>query len=164
MASDKVIQKKKAQVQEIIDKFSQAESVVLFEYRGLSVSDLTKLRRTLRENNADMKVYKNNLLRRALAELNYDLNNDLSGPKAVAFGDDPVLPVKKLAEFRKENENLVINSGIVEGKVVSQGTLNELASIPSREGLIAMFASGLISCVRDFAVCIDLHRQNLEKK
>ncbi len=162
MASEKIIARKKAQVKEIVQNFSNAESVVLFEYRSITVGDMTNLRRTLRENNADMKVYKNNLLRRAFNELNYDFEEHLFGPKAVAFGDDAVLPVKKLAEFRKKNENLIIKAGIVEGKYVSADVLNELASLPSREGLITMFASGLISHIRDFAICIDLHKQNLE--
>jgi len=162
VASEKVIAQKKALVEEIITSFKKANSVILFEYQGLDVSDMTKLRRELRANNADMKVYKNNLLRRALAELKYDLHDYLIGPKAVAYGEDAILPLKKLADFQKKNEKLVIKAGVVEGKVVSPDKLKELALLPSREGLITMFAGGLISYVRDFAICIDLHCQNLE--
>ena len=164
MASEKVLKKKQEKVSEIINNFEKAESIVFFEYSGLTVSDMTTLRRELRANDADMKVYKNTLTKRALEKLKYDLDEYMIGPKAVAFGKDPVLPVKTLAEFRKKNENLEIKTGIVEGKIVDLKTLNDLASLPSREGLICMFAGGLISYLRDFAICIDLHRQNMENK
>ncbi len=162
MASDKIIAKKEEQVSEIVDNFKNSESIVFFEYSGLSVANLTNLRRKLRENDADMKVYKNTLTKRALEKLNFDLAEHLEGPKAVAFGKDAVLPVKMLSEFKKDNPALEIKTGIVEGKIVDINVLNKLASLPSREGLLTMFAAGLISPVRNIAICIDLHRQNLE--
>ena len=162
MASEKVIEQKQSVVKEIIDNFENSESVVFFEYSGLNVADMTQLRKRLRENNADMKIYKNTLTKRALTQLNFDLENNLQGPRAVAYGKDAVTPVKLLAEYKKINNNLKIITGIVEGKIVSINVLEELANLPSREGLITMFAGGLMSYVRDFAICIDLHRQNLE--
>ena len=162
MASEKVIQKKESIVAEIMENLQKAEAVVFFEYDGLSVADMTKLRRDLRENNSDMKVYKNTLTKRALEKLNIDLLDELVGPKAIAFGSDPIMPVKLLADFGKINSNLTMKKGIIEGKIVSEQGLKELASLPSKDGLITMFAGGLISYVRDFAICIDLHRQNLE--
>ncbi len=164
MASEKIIAKKAGLVDEIVDQFQKSSAVVFFEYDGLTVADMTELRKNLKENDATLKVYKNSLTKRALAKLNYDLEGELVGPKAVAFGSDPVLPIKLLADFRKKNDNLELKTGIVEGKVVGIDVLNELASIPSREGLITMFAGGLISYVKDFAICVDLHRQNLENK
>ena len=73
------------------------------------------------------------------------------------------MPVKLVAEFAKTNPALLIKAGIVEGEVVSLSTLNELATLPSREGLLTMLAGGLIGVVRDLSICLDLHSQNLEK-
>lgn len=162
MASEKIIALKKEVVKEIVDNIKTSESVVFFEYSGLNVADITELRKRLRENDADMKIYKNTLSKRALEELKYDLSEHLEGPKAIAFGKDAVMPVKLLSEFKKVNDNLKIAAGIVEGKVVSIDILNQLANLPTREGLITMIAGGLIGHIRDFAICIDLHRQNLE--
>lgn len=163
MANIKIIEKKAGVVDEIVENFKKSSSVIFFEYSGLSVSDLTTLRRDLKANGAELKVYKNTLTRRALDELKIDLNSELVGPKAVAFGDDAVLPIKLIAEFAKKNPALEIKAGIVEGKVTSAATLTELAQLPSREGLLTMLAGGLIGVVRDLSICLDLHSQNLEK-
>lgn len=163
MANIKIIEKKAGVVDEIVENFRKSSSVIFFEYSGLSVSDLTTLRRDLKANGAELKVYKNTLTRRALDELKIDLNSELVGPKAVAFGDDAVLPIKLIAEFAKKNPALEIKAGIVEGNVTSVTTLNELAQLPSREGLLTMLAGGLIGVVRDLSICLDLHSQNLEK-
>lgn len=163
MANIKIIEKKQGVVSEIAENFKNSSSVVFFEYSGLSVADLTNLRRELRANGAELKVYKNTLTRRALDELKIDLSSELVGPKAVAFGNDAVMPVKLVAEFAKTNPALLIKAGIVEGEVVSLSTLNELATLPSREGLLTMLAGGLIGVVRDLSICLDLHSQNLEK-
>ena len=88
MANAKIIEQKAAVVSEIKDKFENAKSVVLFDYRGLSVAEVTELRRKLRESGADYKVYKNTLTKRALDELNIDMNEYLAGPSAVSFGTD----------------------------------------------------------------------------
>lgn len=163
MANIKIIEKKAGVVDEIVENFKKSSSVIFFEYSGLSVSDLTTLRRDLKANGAELKVYKNTLTRRALDELKIDLNSELVGPKAVAFGDDAVLPIKLIAEFAKKNPALEIKAGIVEGNVTSVATLAELAQLPSREGLLTMLAGGLIGVVRDLSICLDLHSQNLEK-
>lgn len=163
MANIKIIEKKQGVVAEIKENLSNAASVIFFEYSGLSVADLTRLRRELKANGGDLKVYKNTLTRRALDEMNIDLHNELVGPKAVAFGNDAVLPVKMVAEFAKKNPALEIKAGIVEGSIASVKTLNELAQLPSREGLLTMLAGGLIGVVRDLSICLDLHSQNLEK-
>ncbi len=162
MASEKITLQKIDKVKEIIDNFKKSKSVVFFNYSGLNVADMTELRKRMRNNDADLKVYKNTLTKRALAELKYDLEEHLQGPKAVAYGNDAVIPVKLLAEFKKVNSSLQIVTGIVEGKTVQIDVLNQLANLPSREGLITMIAGGLLGHIRDFAICIDLHRQNIE--
>ncbi|HHU54217.1 MAG TPA: 50S ribosomal protein L10 [Mollicutes bacterium] len=162
MANEKVLAKKQDVVNEISKNVKESQSVVFFEYSDLSVVELTELRRTLRENDAEFKVYKNTLAKRALNDLEIDLNEHLVGPKAMAFGKDAVAPIKVLSDFSKKYKSLEMKVGIVEGKITTIDTLNELAKIPSREGLLTQVASGLMGVVRDLSICLDLHSQNLE--
>ena len=164
MANQKIIEGKASVVEEIKSKVENASSVVFFEYRGLTVSETDKLRKILRESGSEFKVYKNTLAARALDMLNIDIKDELNGPKAIAFGTDQIAPIKALAEFSKDHKLLEMKVGIVDGKVTSLAELNELASIPSREGLLSMFAAGLMQHVRDFSICLDLHSKNLEEK
>lgn len=163
MANQKIIEKKASVVDEIAEKVKNSSSVVLFEYRGLTVSETDKLRKILRESGSEFKVYKNTLTKRALESLNIDLGEHMNGPKAVAFGTDQIAPIKALSEFAKEHKVLQLSVGIVDGEVADLNMLTQLAAIPSREGLLTMFASGLMQHVRDFSICLDLHSKNLEK-
>ena len=164
MANQKIIEGKASVVEEIKSKVENASSVVFFEYRGLTVSETDKLRKILRESGSEFKVYKNTLAARALDMLNIDIKDELNGPKAIAFGTDQIAPIKALSEFSKDHKLLEMKVGIVDGKVTSLAELNELAKIPSREGLLSMFAAGLMQHVRDFSICLDLHSKNLEEK
>ena len=164
MANQKIIEGKASVVEEIKAKVENSSSVVFFEYRGLTVSETDKLRKILRESGSEFKVYKNTLAARALDMLNIDIKDELNGPKAIAFGTDQIAPIKALADFAKDHKLLEMKVGIVDGKVAGIDELNELAKIPSREGLLSMFASGLMQHVRDFAICLDLHSKNLEEK
>jgi large subunit ribosomal protein L10 len=164
MANQKIIEGKANVVEEIKEKVQNANSIVFFEYRGLTAGETDKLRKILRESGSEFKVYKNTLAARALESLNIDLKDELNGPKAIAFGSDQIAPIKALSEFAKEHKLLEMKVGIVDGKVTSLEELNELAKIPSREGLLTMFASGLMQHVRDFSICLDLHSKNLEEK
>ena len=164
MANQKIIEGKANIVSEIEAKVKDASSVVLFEYRGLTVSETNELRRKLRESESEYKVYKNTLTKRALDNLKIDLGDELNGPKAIAFGKDAVAPIKVLSDFAKEHKALELKVGIVDGEVADTKMLKELAAIPSREGLLTMFASGLMAIPRDFAICLDLHSKNLEEK
>lgn len=116
----------------------------------------------LRETDSDFKVYKNTLVTRALKDLEIELNETLEGPKAIAFGKDAVAPIKTLSDFSKKHQALELKVGIVDGEVANIDTLKQLATIPSREGLLTMVASGMLGIVRDFAICLDLHSKNLE--
>ena len=123
-----------------------------------------ELRRSLKKSDSELKIYKNTLVARALNTLDIDLNDELNGPKVVAFGKDIIEPIKAVAEFTKKHPNLEMKIGIVDGKVTGLDELKKLATIPSREGLLTMFASGLMAIPRDFAICLDLHSKNLEEK
>lgn len=162
MANVKILERKQKTVDEIASKVKEASSVVLFEYHGLTVSEMMELRRKLKESNSELKIYKNTLAKRALDTLKIDLNDELVGPKAIAFGTDAIAPVKILSDYAKKHPALVVKAGIIDGEITSIDTLKELASIPSKEGLLTMFASGLIEVPRNFAICVDLHRKNLE--
>lgn len=163
MANAKIIEQKAEVVSEIKKKFEDAKSVVLFDYRGLTVSEVTELRKQLRENNADYKVYKNTLTKRALDELNIDMNEYLSGPSAISFGTDELSIVKVLSDFAKDHEALVLKAGIVEGKVAGSDDLKRYAAIPSRDTLLTMLAAGLMGTVRDLSICLDLYSKEKEE-
>ena len=162
MANQKIIERKASVVEEIADKMKNSSSYILFEYRGLTVSETNELRRKLRESGSEYKVYKNTLTKRALDSLNVNLDEHLNGPKAIAFGTDAVAPIKVLSEFAKKHKALELKVGVVDGEIADQGMLSELASIPSREGLLTMFAGGLLEHAKNFAICLDLHAKNLE--
>ena len=163
MANVNILAKKQEVVNEITDKVKTSNSVVFFEYRGLSVSEMTELRRKLRENDSDVKVYKNTLAKRALDELNFDMEDELNGPKAMAYGNDTIAPIKVLSEFSKNHPALEIKIGIVDGEITHIDTLNQLATLPSREQLLTMVAAGLMGTVRDLSICLDLYSQDLEE-
>ena len=164
MANKIIIAKKEEIVNEIAERVKNANGVVLFDYRGLTDSEITELRRKLRDADASYKVYKNTLTKRAFDKISVNLDNCLEGPSAIATSDDAIAPVKILAEFAKEHPALELKGGIVDGKETSLAELNELATIPSRDGLLTMLAAGLMEHVKNVAICLDLHSQNLEEK
>lgn len=163
MANAKIIEQKAAVVSEIKEKFDNAKSIVLFDARGLKVSEVNELRRALRETDSDYKVYKNTLTKRAVEETGYDLNSYLIGPTAISFSSDELAPVKVLSDFAKKHENLKLKAGVVEGKVANVEELNSYALIPSRDGLLTMLAGGMIGVVRDLSICLDLYSKEKEE-
>mgnify|MGYP001029195105 CR=1 FL=1 len=163
MASAKVLEAKKSVVAEITDKIKNSESVILFQYQGLTVADLSALRGKLRDANAEVKVYKNTLLKRAIDDLNLSLDGFLEGPNAILFGKDLLEPIKVIADFAKEHEKLEIRVGIISGKEADINTIREYASIPSRDGLLTMLAGGMIQYVRDLAIGLNLLAEQKEE-
>lgn len=150
-----VLNQKEQIVAEISDKFTKSGSSVVVEYRGLSVAEVTELRRSLRAEGIEYKVYKNTLSSRAAESAGFnELTETLVGPNAIAFGEDAVAPARILAKFAKTHDKLVIKGGIVEGKVVDNATINELAKLPNREGMISMLLGCLQAPVRDFACVV----------
>ncbi len=162
MANQKILDKKQDVINEIADKVKNSNSVIFFEYQGLSVSETNELRKKLKEADSEYKVYKNTLAARALNDLKIDLGI-LEGPKAIAFGNDAIAPIKVLSEFAKKHDALELKVGIVDGNVTDAKELKALSTIPSREGLLTMLAGGLIATVKDLSICLDLHSKNLEK-
>ena len=164
MASEKILNEKKIIVSEIIDNVKNSESVILFQYQGLTVAEMSDLRNKLNEISSNIKIYKNTLLKRALSELNVNMDEFLEGPNAVLFGENLLEPIKVIAEFAKEHEKLNIRVGIISGDVASLETIKEYASIPSREGLLTMLAGGMIQYVKDLSISLNLYAEQLEGK
>ena len=162
MANVKIIEQKAEVVSEIKDRFENAKSVVMFDYRGLSVAEVTELRRKLRENGADYKVYKNTLTKRALDELNINMDEYLAGPSAITFGTDELSIVKILSDFAKDHNALELKAGIIEGNVAGLEDLKRYAAIPSRDMLLTQLAAGLMGTVRDLSICLDLYAKDKE--
>ena len=150
---DKVLEEKKQIVEEIKEKVEKAQGVVLVDYRGLNVAELTELRCNYREAGVDYKVYKNTMMRFAFKDAGYEeFNQYLTGPNAVAFGfDDPVQAAKITDEFAKKHDKLEIKVGIVDGKIIGIEEIKELASLPSKEVLIAQALGGLNAPITGFA-------------
>ena len=163
MASQKILEQRQLVIDEIKERASAAKTIVLFDYRGMTDSETKELRIKLRESNSDYKVYKNTLMARAFNDLGIDLNAELNGPSAFAFGDDQIAPIKTLSEFAKNHPALVLKVGIVDGEKADAAKLAEYATIPSREGLLTMLAGGMIGIARDLSICLDLYSQQKEE-
>ena len=147
-----VLSNKQALVTEISDKIKDSQATVVCEYRGLSVAEVTELRRNLRAEDVDFKVYKNTMVERACDEAGFeDLKDALTGPNAFAFSKDATAPARVLAKFAKKHKALVLKKGIVEGKVVDEATIKELSALPNRDGMLSMLLSCLQSPVSSFA-------------
>lgn len=164
MASTKILEQKKKTVDEIVDKLKNSESVIIFQYQGMSVADLSDLRRKLKEAQAEVKVYKNTLLKRAADELNINLDDFLAGPNAILFGKTLLEPIKIISEFAKSNDKLDIRVGIISGDVADISVIKEYASILSREGLLTMLAGGMMQYVKDLAISLNLYAEKMEGK
>ena len=163
MASEAILKQKQVVIEEIKERVEAAKTIVLFDYRGITDSEAKELRCKLRESNSDYKVYKNTLMARAFNDLGIDLNAELNGPSAFAFGEDQIAPIKTLAEFAKNHPALVLKVGIVDGEKADAAKLAEYATIPSREGLLTMLAGGMIGIARDLSICLDLYSQQKEE-
>jgi large subunit ribosomal protein L10 len=156
MANAKVIQAKQSAVDVVTAKLRDSVTTVIADYRGLNVTQITELRKQLREAGIEMTVLKNSLLRRATAATELtELDSILVGPTVVAFGgEDVIAPAKILNDFAKKNTALKLKGAVVEGKVVSVDQIKALAELPSRDGLLSMLLSVLQAPVRNFALVV----------
>ena len=147
--SKEIIAKKAAIVEEVFEKFQSASSAVVVDYRGLTVEEVTDLRKQLR-------VIKNTFLKRAADKAGYEgLDDTFSGPTAVAFGgEDITAPARIMAKFAEDHEALEIKGGMIEGKIASLEEINALAKLPNRDGLLSMLLSVLQAPVRNFAYAV----------
>ena len=163
MASEAILKKKQEIIDEIKNRVQNANTIVLFDYRGITDSEAKELRIKLREANADYKVYKNTLMARAFHDLDIDLDEALNGPSAFAYGEDQVAPIKILSQFAKDHPAVVLKVGIVDGEKADQAKLAEYATIPSRDELLTMLAGGMMGIPRDLSICLDLYSQQKEE-
>ena len=161
MASEKILDAKRQTVAEITDKLKNSKSVVLFKYSESSVKDMQELRRELKKVNSEVKIYKNTLVKRALDDMNIDLSSFLEGPNAIVFGSEILEPIKALDSFAKYHDNIKVITGIVDGEVVTLDAIKNYASIPSREGLLTMFAGGLIEHLKNLSIALNLYAEKL---
>ncbi len=154
--SEAAIAKKQTLVKAAAEPFESAASVVIVDYRGLTVEEVTNLRKQLRDAGVEMKVIKNSILSRAAKKVGLDgLDEVFTGPTAVAFSnDDVVAPAKIIDEFAKDAKALEIKGGVIEGKVSSVEQITALAKLPNREGLLSMLLSVLQAPVRNVAYAV----------
>ena len=163
MANTKILAQKQLVIDEIKERINNANGVVLFDYRGLTDGEAKELRRSLRESGSDYKVYKNTLMSRALRDLNIDIDESLFGPSALAYSEDQVAPIKVLTDFAKKHPAVVLKVGIVDKEITDKAKLADLATIPSRDGLLTMLAGSLIGVVKDLSICLDLYSKEKEE-
>ena len=165
MASEKILNRKKEEVTKLADEIKEAKLVLLVDYRGINVEDVTKLRTSIRNTNASYRVMKNNIVRRALAEAELNgLEEQLVGPTAVIMSNEDYLePAKAIYEFSKKNDYYKIKGGVVEGKVLTAEEIITLAKLPSRETLLSMLAGALLGNISKLAVALEQVRLQKEE-
>lgn len=150
-----ILESKKEVVANLVDKFNGAKSVVVVEYRGLTVSEISELRKQLREVDAKLGVYKNTLVQKANDSLGHqELDQYLAGSNAYVFCSDVSAAPKVLTKFAKKNNKLVVKAGLIEGRVMDADGVKEVAKLPGREGLLSMFLSCLQAPIRSFACTV----------
>ncbi len=157
MPSEKVLESKKAVVAEIAERLKNAQAGVLADYRGLTVAQDTELRKKLREAGVEYTIVKNTLTRFAANEVGLgELDPVLHGPTALATSaDDVVAPAKVLVEFAKNNEQLEIKAGFVDGKVIDVNEVKVYASIPNKETLISKMMGSLQAPIGNLVRTLD---------
>ena len=163
MASQKILESKENIVKEITDKVKSCESVILFTYQGLTVAEMEELRNVLRENEAEVKIYKNTLVKRALDSLNIKMETSyLEGPNAIVFGKNLLEPIKVISKFAKEHEAASVRIGILSGEIADLDVINKYATIPSRDTLLTQLASGMMAYVKDLSIALNLYSESKE--
>ncbi len=157
MASEKILNQKKEEVSKLAAEMKEAKIILLTDYRGINVTDVTNLRTDLRNVNAKYTVIKNNITRRALAEAGIEgLEDKLVGPTAVIMSNEDYLePAKAIYNFTKNNDYYKIKGGVIEGKVMTAEEIITLAKLPSRETLLSMLAGALLGNISKVAVALD---------
>ena len=164
MANAKIIQTKAAHVEEIKKKFEAAQSVVLVDYRGLTVGEATGLRNNFRAAGVEYVVLKNSMVERAANDLGLgDLVPHLAGPTAFAFGlDDVVAPARIIKEFIKKSKKTEIKAGVINGKVENAKLIEQLADLPSREVLIARVLGSMNAPITGLAIALNKIKEQKE--
>ena len=141
-------------VKDIKEKFEKSKVVILTDYKGLTMFQMSNLRKKLRPIDAEFKVFKNTLISRAIKDKSYDgIDPLLIGSTAIVFGyKDQLAPTKVLIEFIKENEKLGIKGGLLEGKFIDTKTISALAKLPSREVLLGRVVGTMKAPITNFVL------------
>jgi len=158
MANASIIKMKEQHVADICEKIKKAQSIVLFDYRGLTVEEDTNLRNEMRKAGVEYVVLKNKMVERACRELNMDesVHEMLKGPSAFAFGyDDAVAPAKILRDYIKKVKKCALKGGVVDGTVTDVKGIEALADLPPREVLIARMLGSMMSPIQGLAIALD---------
>ena len=157
MASEAILKQKEEEVNSLAEKIKNAKFVLLTDYRGISVGEVTELRNTLRNANSEYKVIKNNIIKRALdANGESALDEALEGPVALVIGNEDYLePSKVIYNFTKDHDFYKIKGGVIEGKVMTAEEIITLAKLPSRQELLAKLAGALLGNITKLAVALD---------
>ena len=146
---------KEAVISEVTNLAAQAQTLVIAEYRGITVADMTKLRNQARSNGVSLSVLKNTLARRAVTGSSFEVVADqMTGPLIYGFSVDAIAAAKVVAEFAKTNDKLVIRAGVYGGKALDVNGVKQLASIPSKEVLLAQLCGLLMSPMSRTAVVL----------
>ena len=154
---------KKAVEAEVSAQVATAQTIVLAEYRGIEVGDLTQLRAQARKSGVYLRVLKNTLVRRSVAGTSFaDLADQMVGPLIYGISEDPVAAAKVLNDFAKSNDKLVVKAGCYAGKVLDKAAVQALASIPSREELLAKLLGVMQAPVSGMAVALGALAKKLE--
>lgn len=156
MPKKDLIDAKAKKVDVVTKQFKDAVSAIVVNYRGLSVAEVTDLRKQLRDAGVQFSVVKNNIVKRAADATGYEgLDEVFSGPTAVAFSnEDPVAPAKILKKFADNTDAVEIKGGIIEDKIATLDEINTFATLPSREELLSTLANILQDPVRKFALAV----------
>ena len=165
MASEKILNQKKEEVKKLAEEMKNAKLILLTDYRGINVTDVTELRTSLRNTNATYRVIKNNIIRRALQEAGIEgLEDKLVGPTAVIMSNEDYLePSKAIYTFSKDNDYYKIKGGVIEEKVMEAEEIITLAKLPSRETLLSMLAGALLSNISKVAVALNEVKKQKEE-
>ena len=146
---------KEAVISEVTTLAAQAQTLVIAEYRGITVADMTKLRNQARSNGVSLSVLKNTLARRAVTGSSFEVVADqMTGPLIYGFSVDAIAAAKVVAEFAKTNDKLVIRGGVYGGKALDANGVKQLASIPSKEVLLAQLCGLMKSPISRTAVVL----------
>ena len=165
MASETILKQKEEEVKKLAEKLKEAKVILLTDYRGINVADVTKLRTDLRNANSEYKVIKNNIIKRALNENGENgLDELLEGPTAIVIGTEDYLePSKVIYNYTKTNEFYKIKGGIIDGKVMTAEEIITLAKLPSRQELMAKLAGALLGNITKLAVALDAVKAQKEQ-
>ena len=153
--NQEILKSKQETVAKITESLKDCGSMTIVEYRGLTVAQISDLKKSLKAVGSTFSVYKNTLFTRASNDLGYsDLDQYLTGSNAYVFSKELNAGPKVLAKFAKRNENLVIKAGLAEGRVLDAAGVKTLATLPDKNGLLSMFLSCLNAPIQKFAATV----------